>query len=347
MAEGRDVIVSAFAQSAKRLTLDDGSKLSLQGFSQPLDAFVEPPIVVAVDATTQGDEVFYDKAFGRALAKYRGPDGSILPKLLASHLTGVKVRRVALVGFSAGGVFVKGVLGSPDANNVDAAIFLDAIHLSKSWDGKVLAEGLGPLVNYGVRAATAEGEWGGPLMVQAHTHIATPHPSVTSTSESAAAITAQVAANAPNAAKSGYNPDLLLAGPPPPGVTLGPSTGLPQPSKHFEAIPTPGVKALGNYYALDFGGTYGADHALIAWFVQRGIFLAMLAPRWNEGLGPECQPPGPTSGLGQTFCGPGGVIVPEGAYPTPASNWPAALAGLAFGTAVGFFAARRLAPRRA
>jgi hypothetical protein len=342
MAETRDVVISAFAQSAKKLTLDDGSKLSLQGFSQPLDAFTEPPIVLAVDASTQGEEVFYDKAFSRELAKYRDADGSILRRFIASHLVGVKVRRIALVGFSAGGVFVKGVLASSDAKFVDAAIFLDAVHLSKAWDGKILPESLGPMVNYGVRAASAAEEWDGPLMVQAHTQIATPHESVSSTSESAKAISAQVAANAPGSARAGYNPELLLAGPPPPGVTLGPTTGLPPPAKHFEAIPPPAIKALGNYYALNFGGTYGADHAFIAWFVQRGVWKAMLAPRWNEGL--DCKPP--TSGLGQSFCGPGGIVVPDGMFPTPAGpNWPSALAGLALGVGMGFLGGRALRRR--
>jgi hypothetical protein len=343
--ETRDIVISAFAQSAKRIPLDDGTKLSLQGFSQPIDVFTEPPIVLAVDASTEGEEVFYDKAFGRELAKYRDADGSILRRFIASHLVGVKVRRIALVGFSAGGVFVKGVLASPDAAMVDTAIFLDAIHLSKSWDNKVLPESVGPLVNYGVRSALAEGEWDGPLMVQAHTEIATPHPSVTATVESAAAITAGVFANSPASARSGYNPELLLAGPPPPGVTLGPSTGLPAPAKHWAEVPPPLMKARGNYYAMNFGGTYGADHAFIAWFVQRGIWRAMLAPRWNEGL--DCKPPKPASGLGQAFCGPGGIVVPDGTFPTPVGpNWPAALLGLVVGATVGFVGGGMLKRRR-
>lgn len=333
MAESRDVVISAFAQSAKRLTLDDGTKLSLQGFSQPLEAFTEEPVVLSVDATTQEGEVFYDKAFGRELARYRDGDGSILRKFLANRLIGVKPRRIALVGFSAGGGFVKGILASPDAKFIDTALFLDAVHLSLSWDGKVLPEALGPLVNYGVRAASAQEEWDGPMMIQAHTSIATPHPSVTSTTGSAQAITAQVAANAPGAVKSGYNPDLLLAGPPPPGITLGPTTGLPLPAKHFSAVPPPTFKGLGNYYTMDFGGTYGADHAFIAWFVQRNIWRAMLAPRWNQGL--DCKPPA----MGQSFCGPGGIVVPDGTFPTPdGPRWPAALAGLAAGVTLGYLA---------
>lgn len=343
LMEQRDVIISAFAQSAKKLTLGDGSKVYLKDFSQPLDVFTEPPVVLAVDATTEGDEVFYDKAFGRELSKYRDADGSILKRFIASHLVNVKVRRIAIIGFSAGGVFVKGVLAGPDAAYVDAAIFLDAVHLGRPYAGAPpLAEAVGPLANFGVKAALAETEWAGPMMVQAHTEIATPHPSVTSTSESALAITKAVTANAPGAVRAGFTSQ-LTEGPPPPSVSLGPSVGLPPPEKLFAAFPEPSGKAIGNYYALNFGGKYGADHAFIAWFVQRGIFRAMLAPRWNEGL--DCKP---TSGLGQTFCGPGGVVVPDGMFVTPPGpNWPAALAGLAMGTLTGFLAGRSLRRRRA
>jgi hypothetical protein len=340
MADARDVIVTAFAQSGKTLRLADGSKINLKDFSEPLDIFTEKPIVLAVDATTQGDEVFYDKAFGRELERYRDQNGSILTRFLASHLAEVKVRRLGIIGFSAGGVFVKGILSSQDAAFIDSAIFLDAVHLGRPYaKAPPLAQAVAPLANFGVRAALAPDPWQGPLMIQAHTHIASPAPdSVTSTSESAAAITAVVKANAPGASRFGFNPDLFFEGPPPPAVTLGPETGLPPPAKTFSAIPDPAGTGIGNYYTLDFGGTVGADHAFIAWFVQRAIFKAFLGPRWNEGL--DCKPSS-AGALGQGFCGPGGVIVPEGVFQVPGGpNWQAALAGLVVGVGLGYVAVR-------
>lgn len=337
MAESRDIIISAFASTGKHVTLADGTKLALQTFSQPLDVFTEAPILLGVDASLEPGEVFYDKAFSRELARYRDATGAILPGFLRTHLAGVKVRRIALIGFSAGGGFVRGVLGSPDAAYIDTAIFLDAIHISRAYEGgPPLPQSLSPVVNFGVRAASAPGEWQGPMMVQAHTHIATPHPSVLSTSESAAAISAAVLPNAPGAPRAGYDPGLLLGGPPPPAISLGPSTGFPPPEKVFEQMVQPTGPAVGNYYVMDFGGTVAADHGFMAWFVQPGIWRGLLAPRWNAGL--DCAPAG---GLGQEFCGPGGVIVPDGVYTVPeGANWPAALAGLALGTAIGFAAGK-------
>lgn len=333
----RDVIISAFASSARTVKLADGEKLDLKDFSQPLGLFTEEPILLDVPATPKAGEGFYDKAFSREISRYRDQDGSVLKRFLATRLVDVEVRRIALVGFSAGGTWLKGVLNGPDAAFVDSAIFLDAIHIARIPGGDVIGSSAAPLVNYGVRSAQAQGEWDGPMMVQAHTSIATPHPSVTSTTQSAEALTARILPNAPNAVKTGYDPDLLLGGPPPPAVSLGPSTGLPPPEKVFGGVPTPGYLGRGNYRVFDFGGTVGADHAFVTWFVQPGIWRALLAPRWNAGL--SC--PKPTEGLGQEFCGPGGIVVPKGTYPTPGPpNWPAAVAGLATGFAVGALAGR-------
>jgi hypothetical protein len=338
MPEPRDVIISSFASSGKKLKIGD-EKVDLQTFSQPLDVFTDEPILLHVDATTQGGEIFYDKAFAREVQRYRDEEGYILRRFLRSHLADVKVRRICCIGFSAGGTFVKAVLNGPDAQYVDSAIFLDAIHLGRPYAGAPpVPESLAGLVKYGVRAASAPGEWDGPMMVQAHTSIATPHESVTSTTESAAAITAQVAANSPGAVRTGYDPALLLAPPPPPAIELGPNVGLPKPSKVFDSVPVPTGVSRGNYRVFNFGGTYGADHAFIAWFVQRNIFKAFLAPRWNEGM--NCKP---TDGLGQEFCGPGGIIVPDGTYEVPGgANWPAALAGLAVGVGLGLWAGSRV-----
>lgn len=337
----RDVIVSAFATPPGKITIGSET-FSKSAFAQPLEAFIEEPLVVGVDATVQGSEVFYDKAFSREATRYRDQEGSILRSFLASRVRGIRVRRICLVTFSAGTVFASKVLAGPDASYLDTVMVLDGLHLQKSWEGaaEFLSQSIGPWTAYGVRAAQAQDEGAGPMLINAHTHIARPAPTVGSTAESARALTAQVAANAPGAARTGYDPGVLSEGPPPPAVTLGPKNALPPPARTFESVePLAGI-GLGNYHSLDFGGTTGADHAFIAWFVQRGLWRALLAPRWNAGL--DCGPPA-VSGLGQTFCGPQGIVVPEGTYPVPeGAAWGWAAAGLAIGGAVGYAATRGL-----
>lgn len=328
----RDVIVSAFATPPGSIEVG-ASQYSKREIAQPLDAFVEEPVLVQVDATRMGNEGFYDKAFGREAARYRDESGSILRRFLASHLSGVEVRRIAVVAFSAGGVFASKLLGSPDATWIDSVIMLDALHLQKSWEGapSFLEQSIGPWANFGVRAARSDG----PMLVLAHTEIARPAPTVGSTQESAQALSSQVAANSPGAPRTGI-PGVFFEGPPPPAVTLGPAQGLPPPERTYAEIPMPSGVGRGDYHAYDFGGTVGADHAFIAWFVQGAVWRGLLAPRWNAGL--DC--PQPVSGLGQArACGPQGVVVPPGTYPIPESvHWGWAAAGLAIGVGVGYAA---------
>lgn len=218
---------------------------------------------------------------------------------------------------------------------------LDGLHLQKAWEGapEFVSQSIGPWTAFGVRAARAENEGDGPMLVNAHTHIARPAATVGSTAESAAALTSQVLANAPGAGRTGYDPELLLGGPPPPAVTLG-GGNLPLPAVTYDQISPPRGVGVGNYHSLDFGGRFAADHAFVAWFVQRGLWRAFLATRWNAGL--DCKPPA-VSGLGQTFCGPQGIVVPEGVFPIPAlPGWAYAAAGLGIGLTIGYLGTRGL-----
>lgn len=340
----RDVIVSAFARSDRVITAADGTEIDLGSFSQPLDAFAEQPAFIDVPFAIKSGEGHYDKAFRRSAAKYeRAGGGSILQGLFAEHLSGMEVRRVCLIGFSAGGSFVDAVMSGPDAEIIDTVIMLDALHLMKSWEGapNFIDEQIGPWVNFGVRCARAVEEVDGPMCVFAHTEIATPSPLVGSTSASIAEVSRQVLNNAPGAVRTGYNPDLLLGGPPPPAVSLGPSTGLPEPEVTFERVPAPTGPMRGNYLAMNFGGRVAASHAFIPWFVQPGLWRALLAPRWNAGL--DCEPPAVSGlgGMGQRFCGPQGIVVPEGTYEIPAvSRWVWGAAGFAMGAAAGVMAGK-------
>lgn len=340
----RDVIVSAFARSDRVVTATDGTEIDLGTFSQPMSEFVEEPAYVDVPFEIRQGEGHYDKAFRRSAAKYReAGGGSVLQGLFADRLSGMEVRRVCLIGFSAGGSFIDAVLSGPDAEMVDTVIMLDALHLMKAWEGapNFIAEQMGPWVNFGVRCARAVEEVDGPMLIFAHTEIATPSPLVGSTSESIAEISRQVLKNAPGAVRTGYNPDLLLGGPPPPAVSLGPSTGLPAPEVTFERVPPPSGPMRGNYLAMNFGGRVAAHHAFIPWFVQPGLWRALLVPRWNAGL--DCEPPAVSGmgGVGQTFCGPQGIVVPQGTYEIPlVSRWVWGGLGFAMGAAAGVMAGR-------
>ncbi len=340
MAEERDVVVSAFAVPPQA---------TYREIAMPLGLFAEEPEVVGVDPL-YGEGASSDAAaFGAAADSYRDQDGFILRRLLRQRLRGITVRRIALVGFSAGNTFVGRVLAGSDAPYVDTVIALDGMYGQKLWNGAWHAPSLAPWVNFGVRAALGAARADGPMMLVSYTHIASHAPDkVGSTRESAEEVTAQVRANSPGAARIGFSLDELVAGPPPPAVTitvnrpLGDGRSVPI-TRTWDAMPEPGVASRGNYFTLDYGGSNEADHVFQARYVQGALWRAFLVPRWSEPA--SCPSP-----LGQDEAGgcvTPGVLAPPSVYQIrPSHNWPAALAGLALGVTGGYLLGHGIEGRR-
>jgi len=212
-----DVVISAFAVPPRS---------SDRAIAMPLGLFTEEPKVVGVDPDYSKGATSDAAAFAQAAENYRDGSGHILPRLLRSRLTGVTVRRICLVGFSAGGTFVSRVLASPDAANVDIVLVLDGMHIQRVPDGSFFSGSYGPWVNFGVRAARGVTDLQGvvgPMMLISHTAIRQGpdrEKLVGNTDESAAAVFDMVKANSPDALRLGYDPTLLEAAPPPPSVTI-------------------------------------------------------------------------------------------------------------------------------
>src|SRR5215470_10348083 len=125
----RDVIVGAFSvppQSRAR-------KLAM-----PMEQFKDEPHLIGLggigsetwmgptDTERKPREPWGGTPFAREAAMYREKGGggtSVLKGLLGSQAKGVDVRRICVIGFSAGGTFVKAVLDSPeDRKMIDVVI---------------------------------------------------------------------------------------------------------------------------------------------------------------------------------------------------------------------------------
>lgn len=352
----RDVIISCYATPARA---------AIRRIAQPVDAFSEPPHVIDVNGI--GSDVFmgpYDterkareqwggKPFAREAAMYRDrKSGSVLKKLLARRARGIDVRRIALVGFSAGGTFIHNILASAvDAAMVDAVVLLDALHIAKLYSGQFSPKSLKPWAEFAKRSASAgyDVEYGqrnqapfmGPLFITSHTAIrqdAAKEKLVGNTTVSSDAVTDIAYAAERNALAAGrpwqfqVDPDALLSfRPPPPPVSIGPAQGVPAPEKTWDKMPMPDADFAGNFWRLDYGGVHAADHVFQAWYVQGAIWNAFLASRWNALV----ESPYSVAGLGgfAPCCpGPGGNLVPPGIYPTGAS-----ILAIGAAAAVGWF----------
>jgi hypothetical protein len=333
MAAGTDVILSALASPSIQ---------SYRALVQDPTLFREPPLVVDVPFTVRDDEWSASAAFSRTADALLARSGgqSILRPLLAQQ-RGVTIRSVTLIGFSAGNQFLKRVLQIPaDAALLDSVISLDGMVFNYNWSGKVVIPSeMTPWLNFAKLAARNER-----LFVCAHTHIAAPSTQITSTVDAAGALFGALAdsvsgSTIPNVP---LDTDALTAGPPPPTVTTtGRRNGMPIVGT-WDTMPMPGVMAIGNAWAFDYGGDNEAAHIFAARYVQRAIWQALLAPRLNgdvhcaslQGLGQEDEVP--------ASCAPSKLVLPPGAITTE-SAWPtliAAAGGLAIGTAVGYLVGR-------
>ena len=326
-----DVIVSAFAAPPR----DD-----IRALAQNVYLFDRQPVILHVPYhqwLKPEDKGMAAGAFSRAAQALRGPDGSILKSLFRRYLKGHDVRSVSVVSFSAGNVFTHNLMKSPDAEWIDSVIVLDGLHLNLDWKEEVIASEIKPWVDFAEKAARDER-----LMALVHTHITPRSKAVASTERSSReliyALDSRLGAN-PQWWGPELDLDLIFRGPPPPGVSI--RCGNPATTKVFEESPLLTYDQRGNFWNFDYGGTGGPDHCYVAWYAQRDLWAALLAPRLNGAA--TCRIPD-LSGLGADQCIPNRVLVPEGVYPTGSVLTPllAMLGGLGVGTAVGYAAGCKL-----
>lgn len=363
-----DIIIGAFSippQSRAR-------KIAM-----PLEQFRDSPHVIGLggigsetwmaptDTERKPREPWGGTPFAREAGMYRQKGGggdSVLKGLLSSQAKGVEPRRICVIGFSAGGTFVKAILDSPtDRAMVDVVILLDALMVSRSPAGFV-PQALAPWAEFGAQALMAgvrsqrgtgaKDPFLGPVFITAHTNIKQSPAleaqvgNTTSSSEAVFDASAKRLSQLPGYEAEGggmpkhieTNWGNLVGGFPADAfpVTIGPGAnswapGVPPPGKTWNSMPMPLIKrAYGNFYDLDYGGTVAADHVFQAWHVQRALLQTFLIPRWNA----ETTSPYTVAGLGafERCCpGPGGNFVPSGFYPTGLAYWQMALMlGLGF-----------------
>lgn len=324
-----DVIISAFAtppQEKYRLLAQDPS------------FFNDEPVIVGVNPEMAAGEVLASPGFARTANRLKALGGGSILKPLLRKLSGYEIRSVTLVGFSAGNTFLAKVLATDDWRWVDGVVCLDGLTVQKLWDGSWHGPSLEPWARFADDAARDRR-----LFINAYTHIASHSKQVGSTRESAEAVMDVVSDRVfgviPNPR---YDMARLTMGPPPPEVTIKAQRGTETISKTWTTMPQPGITAIGNCWNLDYGGNAEPDHIFMSRYVQRAIWHTFLAQRFNEGV--HCSLTDlPVAGLGAE-CAPNKVEVPPGVFPT-APMWPgltAAGLGLALGTAVGYWAGRRL-----
>jgi hypothetical protein len=333
-----DVVVSAFATP---------SSAAQRAIAQDTTFMVGDVVVLGVDPIMKEGEILASAGFKRAADQLRDPASkSILGPLFARRLSGYTPRSVTLVGFSAGNNFLYHVLNGPDLEWVDGVIALDGMVGQKLWDGSWHMPSLNPWIKFAKKAAYDER-----LFVCSFTNIASHSKQVGSTKATAEFVMDVLSDQVFGTIKNpSYDLSNLVKGPPPPEVTITVNRPVQQSdgtvknvpiTKTWSEMPTPQIQAIGNAWNLDYGGNVEPDHVFQAVYVQRAIWRTMLAARLNSDL--RCRIPD-LAGLGATTCVPNKVLVPEGVFPTHSAlaSVGAAIAGLALGGAVGYWATNKL-----
>jgi len=298
----RDVIISAFATPPQA---------KMRALAQNLNLFKDTPLIIDVngigsdvwkgpdDISRKPREPWGGKPFAREAAMYRQRGGgSVLRGLINAHMRspGDDPRRIAIVAFSAGGTFAHKVLEEA-RHLIDTVILLDALHIAKTPNGKFSGKDAKPWIEFASKAALAGcltertdlvGALKGPVFVSAHTAIkqsADKERLVGNTTASTQAVWRTVLEREPFCPPFEYPlTKLRTSAPDAFPVTIGPSQGVPPPAKTWTSMPVPVIDvAVGNMFALNYGGTGPADHVLQAWHIQRAIWETFLAPRWNAG----------------------------------------------------------------
>lgn len=340
MAEA-DVIISAFATP---------SSATQRAVAQDKSFMIGDVVVLGIDPIMKEGEMLASAGFKRAADQIRDPvSKSILGPLFARRLSGYTPRSVTLIGFSAGNNFLFNVLNGPDLEWVDGVIALDGMVGQKLWDGNWHMPSLNPWIKFAKKAAFDER-----MFICSYTDIASHSKQVGSTKASAEFVMDVVADQVYGSIKNpSYDLANLVKGPPPPEVTISVNRAVQQKdgtvknvpiTKTWTEMPMPDMTAIGNAWNLDYGGNAEPDHVFQAVYVQRAIWHAFLSARLNSDL--RCRIPDLSglSGLGATECVPNKVLVPEGLFPTQSllASWGAAIAGLALGAGVSYWAANKL-----
>lgn len=386
----QDVIISCFATPPTISAFDLPFQSKIETFAQPVDAFEEKPKIVTLsgigsdrilmpgDTERKPREPWGGKPFRREAYLYQQKGGgSILRGLAKSRLAGTDIRRIALIGFSAGGSFVHSVLeNEEDARLVDAVILLDAIHIMKYPDGRFIEQSLKPWVDFAWRAGEAGAlaepfeqttdPFLGPLFVSAHTAIrqdAAKERIVGNTTDSTQAVyeavVERVTERYDRARTVSFDRKALDTPPAPLPIRIGPGgafaggekltgRGVPAPEKTWDAWPRVPLNGVGLFYDLNYGGRVAADHVFNVWFAQGPIWRAFLAPRWNASrtggspysVSGTAGVPGSVGEFLRCCPGPGGDLIPEGVLPT-GWGWQQYMAAAGFLSA-GFLAGKRL-----
>lgn len=333
----RDIILSAFATpgpaNLRGAGLSDWSPSDVQ----PLSPFRDKPLLIGIDkmsnpATGEAPPAWGGKGFHWAADRYAASGGgSILRGVLSKHAPDVQPRRIAVVAFSAGNSFLNRVLSnSKDAPLIDTALSLDGMVFGKNG-GNFVPSSFDGYLKFAERAtgllkqeAGVSNPYLSPLFVNAHTHIASNSPYASSSTDEAAEKLFwlvndrywRVAKSVTSAVKAdqGRRQQEIIARLRESFRKLTPVTVDCGGKKTYSRL-NPGLGYLGNLWSLDFGGTVGSDHCMVAYVAQRALFDSFLIPRWNSrseavaGLG----------GFGSTAT----VVQGEGAtWTTPASATP-------------------------
>lgn len=345
-----DVIISAFATPSERGLNNAGLKGWTPNMVQPLDEFKSKPKLIDVPKTGVGGEppaAWGGSGFVNTADKMRAVGGgSILSGLLKTYAAGITPRRICLVGFSAGNSFLTRVLANPaDADKIDTLISLDGMTCPKAG-GKMYTAGFTPWVDFAKRASgmyrMASGvsnPYLGPLFVQAHTHIVSNSEHASSTDEASKHLFWlvndeywKVANKIPKSVKDdqGRRQQEIISRLKRTLSSITPVTvdcGNPRIKRTYSTL-DPKLGYLGNFWGLDFGGTQGPDHCLVAYVAQGAIMHSYLVPRWNSrdeavaGLGGSLGAVESEGGVDWTSPGtlrPGGGILQPGAIQTGVS----------------------------
>lgn len=347
----RDVIFSAFATPSQSNLNAAGMRDWTPRMVQPLDEFDESPLLVNVPKTGapgQQPEAWGGKGFVRTADQARAAgDGSIIQGMLRKYAAGVKPRRIALIGFSAGNSFLARTLqSSVDRDLLDTVISLDGMTYNKSGGKPIMTGNISGWIEFGKKATgtsrMAAGETSPyltPLFVIAHTRIE-PSPAnaaVVSSTHKASDLLIHTLEHQYNTLRDQLPASVvqaqgrrqleviarlqaaLEAVPQPVTINCGGAsqtyewkgTGNAQRGKGGL---WPWLGYLGNLWNLNFEGVRGPDHCMIAYVAQQAIFRTYLIPRWNSRSDA-------VAGLGEHPDGIGGDLAPGSAVVEGAVAW--------------------------
>jgi len=291
----------------------------------PIGSFSVAPLVVAVPP--EGGKGS-SGAFAAAVNAYRDADGRALPNLLSALAPGLEVGRVAVLSFSAGRAGAEALITSPaDRAAIDTMIDLDGLHFGRSGTEIQVERWAG----FG---ESADGQGDAHLLVNWHTAIVPGnHGAIYSTTESNRILYEVLAEHNTGPGQAIERGAFSLA--------KSESIENQYGSRVWDAWPTMSEDRAGNSWRFGVDEGEGASHLFAARFAGPAIVRALLAPRWNAGVGTSYDG---SKGSG-ALPGDGSTPTQDGPEESPADEEPSLLARvLVVGTlgALGAVGARYL-----